>query len=81
MGVWSGGESEGKDVKSVVLFEEVECRLCACGRNDLALWLLVDPEEARDEERRGRGWGSAMTQRLMNGIEVEMDGCGLHECL
>lgn len=79
--MWSGGESEGKDVKSVVLFEDVECRLGTCGRNFLALWLLVDPEEARDEERRGRGSGSAMTQRLMDGIEVGMDDCGLHECL
>lgn len=82
MGERSGGESEGKEVRSVVLLEEVEFRFCTWVRNVLALWLLVDPDEARDEERRcGCGSDSAMTQRVVTGMHVGMGCCGLHECL
>lgn len=63
-----------------VVLDEAEWRFCAFTRSVLAFWLLFDAEEAWDEERRCGG-GSAMTQRLVGGVDSENGGCGLHECL
>lgn len=52
MGALSGGESEGNDVRSVVALEEAEFRFWALMRSVLAFWLLLDAEEAWEEDRR-----------------------------
>ena len=63
MGERSGGESDGNEVRSVVALDEAELRFCVFARRVLVRWLLLDADEACEEERRwGCVSGSAMTQ-------------------
>lgn len=65
----SGGESEGNEVKSVVVWEEPEWRFCILARAILAFLLLLEALDAWDDERRWE-WvsESAMTQQPGNGV-------------
>lgn len=70
VGDLSGGESEGNEVKSVVVWEEPEWRFCILVRTILAFRLLLEAVDAWDEERRWE-WKSesAMTQQPGNGVD------------
>lgn len=48
----SGGESDGNEVRSVVALEEAECRFWGMARAALVLWLLLDTDDACEDERR-----------------------------
>ena len=63
-------ESEGKEVRSVVVWEEPEWRFCILARAILAFRLLLEALDACDEERRCEWMSeSAMTQQPGNGVD------------
>lgn len=65
----SGGERDGNEVRSVVVFEEPEWRFWALARTVLAFRLLLEALEAWDDDRRWEWSDSAMTQRPGNGVD------------
>lgn len=70
VGDLSGGESEGNEVRSVVVLEEPEWRFCILARTILAFRLLLEALDAWDEERRWECMSeSAMTQQPGNGVD------------